>query len=133
MQSWRFGATMFVAFGGLAVVLAGVGLYSVIAFGVAQRRQEIGIRIALGAPRGHVMRLVVRGGLRLVVAGIVAGSLIALWAGKWVATLLFRESPGDPLVYGAVAAVLVTVALVATAIPAFVASRVDPNVALRAD
>jgi len=133
MQSWRFGATMFVAFGGLAVVLAGVGLYSVIAFGVAQRRQEIGIRIALGAPRGHVMRLVVRGGLRLVVAGIGAGSLIALWAGKWVATLLFRESPGDPLVYGAVAAVLVTVALVATAIPAFVASRVDPNVALRAD
>ena len=124
---------MFVAFGGLAVVLAGVGLYSVIAFGVAQRRQEIGIRIALGAPRGNVMRLVVRGGLRLVIAGIVTGSLIALWAGKWVATLLFRESPGDPLVYGAVAAVLVTVALVATAIPAFVASRVDPNVALRAD
>ena len=74
-----------------------------------------------------------RGGLRLVVAGIGAGSLIALWAGKWVATLLFRESPRDPLVYGAVAAVLVTVALVATAIPAFVASRVDPNVALRAD
>jgi len=133
MESWRFGATMFVAFGGLAVILAGVGLYSVIAYGVAQRRQEIGVRIALGARRSHVVRLVVRGGVRLVIAGVAAGSLVALWAGKWVAALLFRESATDPLVYAAVAIVLVGVALVATAVPAYAASRVDPNVALRAD
>ena len=133
MQSWRLGATMFVAFGGLAVILAGVGLYSVIAYGVAQRRQEIGVRIALGAPRAHVIRLVVRGALRLVVGGILAGSGVALWAGRWVASLLFHESPNDPVVYAMVAAVLVSVALIATAVPAFAASRVDPNVALRAD
>lgn len=133
MQSWRFGATMFVTFGALALTLAAVGLYGVIAFGVTQRRREIGVRIALGAPRGHVLGLVMRGGLRLVIAGVVLGSLIAIGAGQWFATLLFNESPRDPLVYGSVAALLVLVAVVATAVPAFAAARVDPNVTLRAD
>jgi putative ABC transport system permease protein len=133
MQSWRFGATMFVAFGALALALAGIGLYSMIAYGVAQRRQEIGIRIALGASRANVVRLVVRGGLRLVIVGVIAGGAISLWTGKWLATLLFRESPSDPAVYGGVAAVLIGVSLVATAMPAIAASRLDPNVALRAD
>jgi predicted permease len=133
MQSWRFGATMFAAFGGLALALAGIGLYSVIAYTVAQRRQEIGVRIALGAPRGRIVRLVVGSGLRVVVTGVVIGAALALWAGRWVAALLFHESPADPAVYGVVAAVLVGVALVATAVPALAASRVDPNVALRAD
>ncbi|HEY5062126.1 MAG TPA: ADOP family duplicated permease, partial [Gemmatimonadaceae bacterium] len=73
IESWHTGATMFVAFAGLALAITGVGLYSVIAYGVAMRRQEIGVRIALGASRAHVVRLVVRGGLRLVVAGIAAG------------------------------------------------------------
>ena len=133
MQSWRFGATMFVAFGGLALALAGIGLYSMIAYGVAQRRQEIGIRIALGASRASVVRLVVRGGVRLVIVGVIAGGAISLWAGKWVASLLFREPPNDPAVYVGVAAVLIGVALVATAMPAIAAARVDPTVALRAD
>jgi putative ABC transport system permease protein len=133
MQSWRMGATMFAAFAALALALAGIGLYSVIAYGVAQRRQEIGVRIALGASRPHVVRLVVRGGLRLVVLGVLLGASISLAAARWVAPLLFQESPRDPLVYGAVAAVLVTVSLVATALPALAASRVDPNLALRAD
>jgi predicted permease len=133
MQSWRFGATMFVAFGGLALALAGIGLYSMIAYGVAQRRQEIGIRIALGASRANVVRLVVRGGLRLVIVGVIAGGAISLWSGRWLATLLFRESPSDPAVYGGVAAVLIGVSLVATVMPAIAASRLDPNVALRAD
>ena len=133
MRSWRMGATMFVAFAALALALAGIGLYSVIAYGVAQRRQEIGVRIALGASRRHVVRLVVRGGLRLVIAGVALGIVVALWAARWIAPLLFQESATDPLVYGAVAAVLIGVALVATSMPAFAASRVDPNVALRAD
>jgi len=133
MQSWRFGATMFVAFGALALALAGVGLYGVIAYGVAQRRQEIGVRIALGARSGHIVRLVVGSGLRLVVTGVVLGSVIALVAGHWMTTLLFQESPRDPAVYLAVASTLVVVALVATAAPAIGASRLDPNVALRAD
>jgi len=79
------------------------------------------------------VRLVVRGGLRLVIVGVIAGGAISLWAGKWVATLLFRESASDPAVYVSVAVVLIGVSLVATAMPAIAASRVDPNVALRAD
>jgi ABC-type antimicrobial peptide transport system permease subunit len=71
--------------------------------------------------------------MRVVVTGVVIGGALALWAGRWVATLLFHESPADPAVYAVVAAALVGVALVATAVPALAASRVDPNVALRAD
>ena len=133
MQSWRFAATMFVGFGGLALGLAAIGLYSVLAYNVAQRRQEIGVRIALGAPRGRIVRLIVASGVRVVVTGVVLGGALALWGGRWVASLLFHESPQDPVVYATVAAVLVGVALAATAMPALVASRVDPNVALRAD
>lgn len=132
-QSWRFGATMFVAFGALALALAGIGLYSMIAYGVAQRRREIGVRIALGASSSNIVRLVVRGGLRLVVLGVVLGGAVSLAAGKWIATLLFDETPSDPAIYASVAAILVGVSLVATAVPALAASRVDPNVTLRAD
>ena len=133
IESWHTGATMFAAFAGLALAITGVGLYSVIAYGVAMRRQEIGVRIALGASRAHVVRLVVRGGLRLVIAGIAAGCVIALWSSHWVAGLLFKESAADPAVYAAVAAVLVGVAIVASAVPAIAAARVDPNDALRTD
>jgi ABC-type antimicrobial peptide transport system permease subunit len=100
---------------------------------VVQRRREIGVRLALGAPRRHVLALVMRGGLRLVVAGALLGSAIALVGGRWMAALLFHEPAADPLVYAGVAATLVLVALVATALPAFAATRVDPNLTLRAD
>ena len=133
MRGWQFGATMFLAFGGLALALAAVGLYSVIAYGVAQRQKELGVRVALGASRASIVRLVVRGGVRMVVVGIGIGAVVALWAGHWVGTLLFEESPKDPVVYAAVSGVLVIVAFVATALPAFGASRVDPNTALRAE
>ena len=133
MQSWRFGATMFVAFGALAVVLAAVGLYSVVAHGVAQRRQEIGVRLALGAPRARIVAMVMRGGVTLVLAGLVLGGLIAAGAAPRVAPLLFRESPRDPVVYLGVAVILIAVVLLATVVPATAASRVDPNVALRTD
>ncbi|MDQ3950004.1 MAG: ABC transporter permease, partial [Gemmatimonadota bacterium] len=133
VRSWEFGATMFVAFGALALALAAIGLYSVVAYGVAQRQQEIGVRIALGASRSHVMRLVMGGGVRLVAAGVLIGGAIALWAGRWAAALLFQESPHDPVVYAVGAAVLVGVAIMATAMPALAASRVDPNAALRAE
>ena len=133
MRSWQFGATMFVAFGGLALSLAGIGLYSVIAYGVAQRRQEIGVRLALGASRANVVRLILRGGLRFVIAGIAMGGVIALWSGRWIGELLFHESPHDPVVYVSVTAVLIVVAVAATILPALAASRVDPSVTLRAD
>ena len=132
-RSWEFGAKMFLVFGALALVLAGIGLYSVIAFNVAQRTQELGVRIALGAELRDLLRLVVGEGIRFAIAGVLLGGAVALLAGRWVGPLLFAESPRDPLVYGGVTAVLLVVAVVASAVPAMRASRVDPNLALRAE
>jgi predicted permease len=132
-QSWRLGATMFVAFGVLALVLAAVGLYSVIAYNVAQRQHELGVRVALGASGSDVIRLVVSDGLKVVGAGIAGGLLIALWAGRFVEPLLFSVSPRDPSVFTLVAAALIGVAIAASWVPARRASRVDPNVVLRSD
>jgi ABC-type antimicrobial peptide transport system permease subunit len=131
VRSWRLGATMFLAFGGLALVLAAIGLYSVIGYDVAQRTHELGIRIALGARLGDVVRLVVGDGLRVALIGMAVGGVVALWAGRWIAPLLFAQSPRDPVVFAAVTAVLLAVALLASAIPALRATRVNPNVALR--
>jgi predicted permease len=130
-RNWRFGATMFGAFGALALALAALGLYAVVAHNVAQRRQEIGVRIALGASRAAVVRLFVGRGLRLVLAGVAVGSVLALLGGRLVEPLLFRVSPNDPVVFGLVALVLIGVGLVAAAVPSVGASAVDPNVALR--
>jgi putative ABC transport system permease protein len=132
-QSWRLGATMFVAFGVLALVLAAVGLYSVIAYNVTQRQHELGVRVALGAKGPDVIRLVVTDGLKVVGVGVTVGLLVALWAGKFVQPLLFSVSPRDPSVFVLVATTLVGVAIAASWIPARRASRVDPNVVLRSD
>jgi predicted permease len=130
-RPWRAGATMFLVLGGLALVVAAIGLYSVIAYSVAQRTQELGVRIALGARLHHVLRIVLGDGLRLALAGIAAGAVLALVAGRWIATLLFAVSPRDPAVFGAVALVLTLTAVFASLIPALRAARVDPNLALR--
>ena len=100
MQSWRLGATMFLMFGGLALVLAAIGLYSVIAYDVAQRTHELGVRIALGARMKDLVRLVVGGSIRFALLGMALGAAIALVAGHWIAPLLFAESPRDPVVFG---------------------------------
>jgi len=133
VRPWRLGATMFALFGGLALLLAAVGLYSVIAYNVTQRSHELGVRIALGAQGLDVLRLVVGSGLRVAVAGIVIGGSIALLAGRFIAPLLYRVSPVDPLIYVIAAVTLLAVAVLASLIPARRATRVDPNVALRAD
>ena len=132
-RSWEFGAKMFVAFGTLALVLAAIGLYSVIAYAIAQRTHELGVRIALGASTTDLLRMVLGQGLSFAVAGLVIGSAIALWAGRWVEPLLFSQSARDPRVFVLVGLVLLAVALVATLRPALRATRVDPTVALRAD
>ena len=132
-RSWKLGATMFAAFGALALVLAAVGLYSVIAYNVAQRTHELGVRRALGAQAADVVRLVVTDGLRLAGVGVAVGAGLALWAAKWVRPLLFDVSPRDPAVYAIVAVTLILVAVAASWIPAMRASRVDANVALRAE
>jgi predicted permease len=132
-RSWELGATMFVAFGVLALALAAIGLYSVIAYNVAQRTHELGVRVALGAQARDVVRLVVTDGLRLAGMGVAIGAVIAFAASKWVKPLLFNVSPTDPTVFALVVVTLVAVAMVASWVPARRASRVDPNVALRAD
>ena len=132
-RSWEFGATMFVAFGGLALALAAIGLYSVIAYAVRQRSHELGVRIALGAGVGNVVMMVLRQGMGFAVAGVVIGLAVALWAGRWVEPLLFQQSARDPVIVGSAAVVLLLVALFATIRPAIRATRVDPTEALRAD
>ncbi len=133
IRSWRLGATMFVAFGALALVLAAIGLYSVIAYNVTQRTHELGVRVAFGAQMRDVIRLVMSEGLKLTAAGILIGGAAALLAGRYVAPLLFRVKPTDPLVFGLVVVVLLSAALLASFLPALRASRVDPNVALRSE
>jgi putative ABC transport system permease protein len=132
-RSWRLGATMFVAFGGLALLLAAIGLYSVIAYNVVQRTHELGVRITLGAQVGDVLGLVVGHGVRLGVVGIVIGGMIAFAGARSLNPLLFQESARDPTVYALVAVVLLAVAVIASYVPARRAARVDPNVALRVE
>jgi putative ABC transport system permease protein len=132
-RSWQLGATMFTALGGLALVLAAVGLYSVLAYDVAQRTREFGVRVAMGARGADVMRLVLARGLRTALVGGMIGVGVAVVAGRWVAPLLFRTSPTDPAVIGVVVIGVVFVALMAALIPAKRALSVDPIEALRAE
>jgi predicted permease len=132
-RTWSVGAAVFTALGALALTLAAIGLYSVIAYNVAQRTHELGVRLALGAGRASVVRLVVVDGLRFCVTGIAVGWLIAWVGGRWIAPLLFQETPRDPMVYGVVTMVLLGVAMVASAMPAVRAASVDPRTALVAE
>jgi hypothetical protein len=132
-RAWRLGATMFTLFGALALALAAIGLYSVISYSVAQRTHELGVRVALGAQMHDLVRLVLGEGMRLAASGVVLGGLIAFATSRWMAPLLFHESPHDPWVYGGVALVLVAVAALASFLPARRAGTVDPLVALRSE
>ena len=96
LRPWRLGASMFTAFGVLALCLAAVGLYGILSFMVAQRTREIGVRKALGAQSGSIVRMVLRGALGMTLAGITAGIVIALGAGRFVANQLYGVSPRDP-------------------------------------
>jgi putative ABC transport system permease protein len=133
VRSWDLGAKMFALFGGLALLLAAVGLYSVIAYNVTQRSHELGVRIALGASAADVLRLVVGSGVRIAAAGIAIGGIIALATGRFIGPLLYRVSPKDPVVYVIAAGTLLAVAMLASLVPALRATHVDPNIALRAD
>ena len=132
-QPWRLGATMFGAFGLLALLIAAIGLYGVIAYQVGQRTHEIGVRMALGARSGDLTRMVLWEGIRLTTIGLALGAAVALASGRWVAPLLFGVSPFDPAVYAGVVATLFAVAVIACLVPAMRAAGVDPSSALRAD
>ena len=132
-RSLRLGAVLFTVFGALALSLAAIGLYGVIAHVVSQRSHEIGIRIAVGARIRDVILLIVGDGLRVVGVGVTLGAIAALVLGRWIAPLLFDVSPRDPGVFACVAGLVVAIAVAASAVPALRAARVDPASTLRAD
>ena len=133
LRSWIVGARVFTAFGALALALAAIGLYSVIAYNVTQRKHEMGIRLALGAGRTGIVRLVVLEGFRFALVGIAIGGAVAWASGRFIEPLLFRQSPQDPGVLALVSAILIGVAIVAGCLPAIRAAGVDPRTALQAD
>jgi ABC-type antimicrobial peptide transport system permease subunit len=124
---------LFEAFGVVALVLAAIGIYGVLAGGVAERTREIGVRSALGASRGDILGLIARQGLALTVIGVVLGLAVAGLASDAIATLLFGVSRVDPITYVGVIALLAGVAALASWVPALRASRVDPAITLRAE
>jgi putative ABC transport system permease protein len=129
----RMGAILLALFGGLALVLSAVGVYGVLSYSVNQQTREIGLRMALGAQRGDVMRLILGQGLRLTVLGLGLGILVALGLMRVLVSLLFDVRAYDPSTYTAVTVLLTAVAVLACYIPARRAMRVDPMVALRYD
>jgi predicted permease len=131
-RSWTLGATMFVAFGALALLVAAVGLHGVIGYSVAQRVHELAIRIALGAQRADVVRLVAAQAVAFVMIGLSIGLGVAWLAARWVQPLLFGESARDPVVFVGVGLAVSIVSLVASAGPAMQATRADPSSSLRA-
>jgi putative ABC transport system permease protein len=127
----RFQTLLLLLFAGLALALALVGVYGIISYSVSQRTGEIGLRIALGASRGAILRLVIEQAMLLVIAGIVAGAAGAYGLSRYLTSLLFEVKPTDPLTYSSLALLLSAVALIACYVPARRATRVDPMVALR--
>ena len=133
MRSWKPGASMFTAFGLLALIVAGWGLYSVLAFDVALRQHELGIRSALGANVARLVRLVLGQAVLFVAAGVGIGLLASWAASRFVGPLLCQVSATDPPIYALVAISLLLVAVLAGSLPAWRATRVDLREALQAD
>lgn len=129
---WIFGG-LFMVFGAVALFLAAVGLYGVMAFSVSRRTHEVGIRMALGARAEQVLGLILRQGLRQIVVGLVLGLGLAFGLSRLLTVILYQVEPGDPLVFSGIAALLATVGLLACFLPARRAARVDPVVAMRAE
>jgi len=129
----RFYMVLAVAFAALAAVLAAVGLYGVVAYSVSRRTREIGLRVALGADRAGIMRLILGHGVRPALWGLVVGLVGAFFAGSVLQTVIFGVNTRDPVTFIGTAVLLALVSAVATALPARRATRVDPVVALRAD
>ena len=129
----RFDSFVMSVFGGLALLLAAVGIYGVLATSVEQRRQEIGIRMALGAQRGDVLRLVMLSGLLLVLIGMGIGAVAGFGLTRWLSSLLYGVSPNSLATYLAVSAAMIAIAMLACYLPAKRATKVDPVKALRAE
>jgi len=133
LQRPRFLAVLLVAFGSLALLLAAVGTYGILSYIVTERRREIGIRMALGADRRSVMRMVLRQGLTLTGIGLVVGIVASFVVNRALGSMLFAIKPNDPLTFAGVSGLIALVAALACLVPARSATRVDPLVVLRQD
>ena len=133
MAPRRFNLWLFTAFGVLAALLAAAGIYATINFAVVQRNREIGIRLALGAQKSAVMKLVLGEGAVVVVAGLLIGVSASLALTHWMKSLLFSVSATDPLTYFAMSALVISIALLACWIPARRATKIDPIRTLRSE
>ncbi len=131
MAQSRFTLTLIVVFAVLALVLASIGLYGVISYSLRQRVQEIGVRVAFGAGARSIVRLILRHGIALALAGVVLGLAVSVVATRMASTLFFGVTPTDPATYIGVPLVLVAVSALASYIPARRATRIDPVKALR--
>jgi putative ABC transport system permease protein len=131
MSPQKFNSLLLAIFAGLALVLAAIGIYGVIAYSVVQRTREIGIRMALGAKRVHVLRLILRQGARIGMLGLLIGTAAAYLSTRALSGMLYGVNPHDPLIFSAIAASLFVVVVMASYIPARRATRVDPLIALR--
>jgi len=129
----RFSTVLLAVFGFAALLIASLGVYGVLSQLVSERRKEIGIRLTLGAQRSDVFRLIAGRGLFLTATGIGIGVVMALAVTRTLGALLYEVSPTDPLTFAALTAIMAAVSLVATALPAHRATRVDPAIALRQD
>ena len=132
-RPWRLGATLFTGLGLLAMLVAMLGVYSTMSYAVTQRTHEFGVRVALGARVGDVVRQVIGEGLRTVATGVALGIVLALAMGRLVSALLYGVAPRDPTVLALVSVVLLGVAGLAALVPAWRAARADPVTALRSD
>ena len=132
-RPWRLGASLFTSLGILAMIVAVIGIYGTVSYGVTQRTHEFGVRVALGAQVGDVVRQVLGEGLRTVFVGVGVGIVLALAAGRLMAAMLYGIAPRDPAVLAMVSAALLGAAAVAALVPAWRAARSDPLTALRAE
>ncbi len=133
IRPWRLGASIFTAFGMLAVILAGIGLWSSVAYAVSQRTPEFAIRMTLGAHRGSLITMMLKDGVRDALVAIAAGLVVAAVASRYLTDLLYGVSPRDPLVFVAVGAGILSIAALASLLPAWRVSAIDPAAALRMD
>lgn len=129
----RFTSVLLSTFAGLALALSAIGIYGVLAYLVSRRTREIGIRVAIGAGRLEVLRLIMRSGLVLALAGVAVGMALAAWTSRLMRGLLHEVSPADPLTFVAVGVTLSLVAMLASLVPAWRATRVDPVIALKSE